>query len=113
MKFLKLIAFGLFFTSNLAFGEEDLNTSSIKHIVFYSTASSRDGEIVIQLEKETENCQQYWISAKDSLGYRNTISSALSAYHAQSEVLIGADPSSLWTGSGVYDTCEIIHFRVL
>ncbi|WP_444958148.1 hypothetical protein [Microbulbifer sp. ZKSA002] len=113
MKFLKTVSIGLLFISDLTTAAEDLNTSTIEKIVFFSTASSRDGEVVIKLDKETENCQQYWLSAKDSLGYRNTISSALSAYHTQSEILIGADTSSLWTGSSVYDTCEIIHFRVL
>ncbi|WP_444924593.1 hypothetical protein ACJJH9_05630 [Microbulbifer sp. DLAB2-AF] len=113
MKSLKAQGLALILLSGDVLAVGDANESTVRYIEVFSSASSRDGEVVVKLDAETESCNQYWIKSEESVGQKNSVASILASLHAKSTVRIVGDTDSLWSGSSAFKTCEIISLRVL
>ncbi len=73
----------------------------------YSWADYVNGAILIQLENQNTLCPNgYWLEASKDSSSTNILSVALSAYHAQTPILIHADENADWVGLSTKE-CEI------
>ncbi|WHI49975.1 hypothetical protein P3339_16155 [Microbulbifer sp. MLAF003] len=70
MKSLKSLGLALMLLSGDVLALGDANESTVRYIEVFSSASSRDGEVVVKLDAETESCHQYWIKSEESVGQK-------------------------------------------
>ena len=96
MKILAIICFSL--ASFPAFSDNETSPlSKVNRILSYTEYGQ--GDVIIKLESNGQQCEHgYWLRPSDP-GFQANLSTILSAYHAQSNVILKGEPSNLWPGS--------------
>ena len=75
-------------------------TTKIDKLYSYSEQSGVDGDIAIKISNPPAGCEGgYWLRKADTLGYKNTMSFLLSAFHSQTTVILSGNNNELWPGS--------------
>lgn len=89
--------------------ERVYSTGSIEKLYSYSEQGIYDGDIFIKISVTPSQCPGgFWLRNADTLGYKNTVSFLLSAFHSGTKVTIAgnSDQSNIWSGSST-PTCRM------
>ncbi|WP_444997518.1 hypothetical protein [Aliikangiella sp. IMCC44359] len=75
-------------------------TTKIDKLYSYAEQGIFDGDIAILISNPPVGCEGgYWLRKADTLGYKNTLSFLLSAFHSQTTVSLSGNNNELWSGS--------------
>ena len=95
-----LIAMAMFVSLPALAGNTSV-TTKIDKLYSYSEQQGFDGDIAIEISNPPAGCEGgYWLRSADTLGYKNTLSFLLSAFHAKTSVTLTGNSNEIWTGSG-------------
>lgn len=70
-------------------------------------SSSASGDVLIRVEKPSENCSAGYLLLEGTLGLNSSLSIAMSAFHSNSNVEIHAYTAKAWRGSGSSKWCIV------
>lgn len=72
------------------------STTTIKEIYSYTVIGG--GDVLLTLDTPPTGCDGFWLDSSDP-GFKTVLSVALSAYQAQSPVMVYGDETQLFSGS--------------
>ncbi len=89
-------------------------TTTIDKLYSYAEQGVFDGDIAILISNAPAGCEGgYWLRKADTLGYQNTLSFLLSAFHSQTTVSLSGNNHEIWHGSSAkycrLDQIALIH----
>ena len=108
MKLFSLILTIVLFSPSV-FAERVVAESTISRIYNYEIAGS-EGDLAIKIDNAPIGCEAgYWLKRSDTIGYKNSVSFLLSAFHAKSKIYLSGLTESRWQGSsGNYCQADIV-----
>ena len=97
----KLFLIILVVASSNAYAARFSKVTTIKQIYSYSEQGVFDGDIAIIPDNKIAGCEGgFWLRKADTIGYRNTVSFLLSAFHSGTTVSFVGSDDDIWSGSG-------------
>lgn len=85
-------------------------STTITKVTTYATYNR--GDVIIQTQSDTGECADGFWMDKDDIGYESTLSAALSAMHAGSNVAIEGSTTQGWIGTTEGKYCHLFLLKL-
>lgn len=87
-----------------------MNSPTTKVTELYSYTEVSNGDVIFKISDEVSGCDGFWLDSI-SPGQKNVLAILLSAYHAQSPVIVYAKQTDLFPGSS-QSFCKVTTLRL-